>query len=215
MIRATKSGEKNDSHDDDGDDVSVQSSSSQTLINAMANESDRRKAKLITMRKYHSVSTALTSNNKTNNHQRHYDSERTFNSTATTSSPSRGGILTVRTLQESLATITNENNYKTVVDNQRRRRRLRKRLDGVMKDVSSNSNSNCDCNSNNSGGCRWDCRGRIRSGSDSLTGVGLECEASLASSHSNSFSVSHEKFNVKYDYVKIRDYVMIPGDNPR
>ena len=100
--------------------------------------------------------------------------------------------MAVRTIRESLATTEKDGNYKSVVNNQRRRRVLRRRLDGVVKDVKD--------------GMTGSVRGLPMSETSS---------SDVGSINSFASTISTEKFDVRFNTVSIREYKMIPGDNPR
>ena len=97
------------------------------------------------------------------------------------------------------------------MDNQRRRRRLRKRMDGVMKDVGNGaiaSEVSETTSTEGSGGSM-----SIPTSLDiSLSNRSLNTNTSNLSANGN---VNTEKFDVRYDHVMIREYRMMPGDNPR
>ena len=97
-------------------------------------------------------------------------------------------IMMIRTLEDSLRSI--DEDMKKVIRAQRKRRLLKRRLDGFMKEIDSGG-----------GG------GNLRPGSSSS-----EFGCSISSSSS---SISVSKFEVTFRNVSIRKYPIIPGDNPR
>ena len=167
-------------------------SSAISVINTMHSESERRKAKLKDIRKESTVDNGNSSTTNSNRLER----------------PSRS-IMTVHTLQESLATISNTNNWKSVVNNKRRRRRLRTRLDEIVKDISRQHSEAAP----DSGGRRNFSSPNFGEAAGKSEGVS-EVE-SVGSSMSSLSLISVEKFDVKYDSVSIREYAITTGDNPR
>ncbi len=147
------------------------SSSSQLLIDAVKVESERRKSRLSRLRSQ---------------------------SEKQKSSPSKVGksimkkpknsIMIIRSLEESLDSGNEERN--NVIRAQRKRRLLKRRLSGFLKDLD---------DSHKSAPRRPQTAGSILS----------ESSSSLSS------SISTINFDIGFTTVTIREYPIIPGDNPR
>lgn len=214
---------------------SQSSMQSKSLIRAMSSESLRRETKLKNMKQrkerkdkkednetqqQHSKSSTLLRKNNHNNpmNQRRYNSM---------SPPKRRGIMAVRTLQESLAT-ADCHHSKTILHNQRKRKRLQKRMEGIIRNVNVTSDTDNDTgtpsspptpNRNNTvtstaaGGTSHD--EELPSLFSYLTTSTSSTSSSANHSHeSNQSILSSDKFNVSYSNITIRDYPIIPGDNP-
>eukprot|EP00551_Chaetoceros_affinis_P012787 CAMPEP_0203667992 /NCGR_PEP_ID=MMETSP0090-20130426/4712_1 /ASSEMBLY_ACC=CAM_ASM_001088 /TAXON_ID=426623 /ORGANISM="Chaetoceros affinis, Strain CCMP159" /LENGTH=461 /DNA_ID=CAMNT_0050532303 /DNA_START=142 /DNA_END=1527 /DNA_ORIENTATION=- len=157
----------NTSRSFESDEVSV--ASSQQVIDSIQKEKYRRSARTKEMRT---------------------KSDRKGRRAPTISSGS-GGIMSIRTLEESLETTRRDGNWKNVVDNRRKRRVLQRKVDGVIKHVNN---------------------GHIKN----LTPQTISSSDidSLGSNLTNSSSVTTEKLRVRFDQVTVREHYMIAGDNP-
>ncbi len=219
-------------------DKSQSSIQSKSLIRAMSSESLRRETKLKNMKKrkerrekkeekeiqqQQSNSSTLERKNNHNNLM----SPRRYNSI---SPQKQRGIMTVRTLQESLAT-ADCHHSKTIVHNQRKRKRLQKRMDSIIRNVNVNSNTDTDTDTDTNAGTpppnKTSTAGGGTSHDEELPSLisYLTSSSSTKSTRSTSSSANHshqsnqsilssDKFNVSFSSITIRDYPIIPGDNP-
>lgn len=114
-------------------------------------------------------------------------------------------IMIVKTLQDSLSPTSEKQKHLKL---QRKRRLLKRRLDDCIKDIIVGDYVGCNNES------------RIQTGGsqDHLTSIAAveNYNEEFSTSVSNATStILYENFNVKFSNVSIRDYPMIPGDNPR
>lgn len=155
------------------------SSKSQSLIHSWKNETERRKARI---KELSSRSGGGSGGISTTLHSKRHD---TFSNLDL-----EGGIMSVRTLKDSLLSI--EEPGKTLIQSQRKRRLLRRRLGSTIKDIKENKLHRHHFDDNFSDTNSID--------TNSISTLG---------------SVSLAKFDVSFGDVVIREYPMIPGDNPR
>eukprot|EP00551_Chaetoceros_affinis_P006595 CAMPEP_0203668452 /NCGR_PEP_ID=MMETSP0090-20130426/5082_1 /ASSEMBLY_ACC=CAM_ASM_001088 /TAXON_ID=426623 /ORGANISM="Chaetoceros affinis, Strain CCMP159" /LENGTH=518 /DNA_ID=CAMNT_0050532903 /DNA_START=78 /DNA_END=1634 /DNA_ORIENTATION=- len=142
----------------------VSAISSQFLIDAVKVESERRKSRLSTLRSHSEKTTRNSKGVKPKN-----------------------SIMIIRTLDESLDSSNEER--QNVIRNQRKRRLLKRRLSGFLKELD-------------------DSKGCSRRPQSSASIVTRESASSLSS------TVSTVNFDVGFNHVTIREYLVMPGDNP-
>ena len=184
----------------DVDDASNASSTqSQIVINDLRKETERRKRKKFSLKQNNSIGEsgpgadqAAADGGTLGNQERGKHS-----SLRLVASSENIGIMTVRTLEESLALLDADSPWKTVVDNQRKRRRMRKRMNEIRKEASKSSFHDC------------------KVGTERPQSTGSILSDLITTSSSIYSTVSGEKFNVRFESIICRHHLMIPGDNPR
>jgi hypothetical protein len=153
------------------------SSKSQSLIHSWKNETERRKARIKELSSRSGGNGVISTSLPSKRHD-------TFSNLDL-----EGGIMSVRTLKDSLLSI--EEPGKTLIQSQRKRRLLRRRLGSTIKDIKENKLHRHHFDDNFSDTNSID--------TNSISTLG---------------AVSLAKFDVSFGDVVIREYPMIPGDNP-
>jgi len=190
------------------------------LMDTIQNESVRRKVRAEEMRSTRSRGNTAKKINASKNKRisnstrsaiaaRKQEQQRLRSSSSGTNSTGTRSIMIVRTLEESLATTSKEHtHWKNVVDNKRKRSVLRRRLDGAIKDLSPtggrygsrNGTPNLQLNKT--------------TGSNNTSVSDQMSDSASLSSMTSLSNVSTQNFEVKFEDVTVREYFMIPGDNP-
>ena len=189
---------------DDASSSNASSTQSQTVIKDLINhETERRRRKSSSLKQNNSVgeSGPAADQAAADDHGTLGNQDRGKHSSPLrlAASSENTGIMTVRTLEESLTLLDADSPWKTVVDNQRKRRRMRKRMNEIRKEASKSSFHDCKVGTE-----------RPQSATGSILSDLITTSSSIYST-----TVSGEKFNVRFESIICRHHLMIPGDNPR